>query len=252
MFRRKIHLCPLLLILSLSSLHLPFSYLHPLIRSPWTFSPLAKQFYQLPRDWSGSDQPAIPWLLLLAVLDNRSCFSTVFWHFSPLPWSVKGYWEWSDKDICQLPQRSWEHHIRDPWHNIRSVCLYPDLIIFHQGYIFLAPAFPSSLWDLQFLEAGLASEDCGKEGIQYLSLFYVLYKQISHLIKQWIRISSSLPIVVHVLTEALFVVLDILGQIQSHIHFSFLFPWMMFLYTSQVTCSCLRLVYTSSFVPEFV
>jgi len=39
---------------------------------------------------------------------------------------------------------------------------FPDLILFHQGYVFLASAFPCGLWNLGFLKVSLASKDWGK------------------------------------------------------------------------------------------
>ena len=67
--------------------------------------------HHLPKFQGEADQPVIPWVCLLALLDNSSFFPPVFGHFSPLPWSIKGYWEWPHNDICWLPQHScsWDY-----------------------------------------------------------------------------------------------------------------------------------------------
>lgn len=49
------------------------------------------------------------------------------------------------------------------------VYVFCDLMLFHQGYLFLTPAFAPGLKNSAFLKTGLDSE-----GIQYLNLFYVL------------------------------------------------------------------------------
>lgn len=96
---------------------------------------------------------------------------------------------------------------------------FANLILFHQGYLFLVPAFPlvSGIW---FLMAGLASKDWSKRCIQYLGLFHVQSHWGPCLIHQQAHIFPGL-FAAHVLIEALLLAFDIPGQIQLQLHFGF-------------------------------
>lgn len=67
-----------------------------------------------------------------------------------------------------------------------------DLTLFYLGYIFLAPAFPPGPWGLRFAKINLANKVCGKEDMQYISLFYVLCNLVPCFIQQWAHVFSSL------------------------------------------------------------
>ena len=149
-------------------------------------------------------------------------------------WRVALQWH------LQVPQHSWAHPFRAYWlMHIQFAYMLLDLILSHQGYIFLAPAVTLGLWDLRFLKARIASKDWGKDGILHLCLFHVLCNQVPCLINQWAHIFLSHAFVPYVLTEAFLLVFDICGQIQFSWALAFLTSsqdaWTKFLYSSQVT-----------------
>lgn len=81
-------------------------------------------------------------------------------------------------------------------------------------------------WSQGFLKASIPSKvkDKDKEGIQYLSLFYVLSHQISCHIQQWAHSLPSLSFTAHVLSATFLVALCIPKQIQLHMGFAFPSP----------------------------
>lgn len=99
--------------------------------------------------------------------------------------------------------------------------IFPDLILFHQEYVFLAPEFPPVLWDHGFLKAGFAGKDWWKKGIQYLGLSTLLCNQVSCFIELWAHSFPRLSFVTSVIVEDLLVVFDIPGQIQFSLDCSF-------------------------------
>jgi len=70
--------------------------------------------HHLSRDGGETDRPIVPWVLLLALFEDRSDigFSSVLGHLSCSPGPFKDDGEWLSNDICQLPQHSWVHSIR--------------------------------------------------------------------------------------------------------------------------------------------
>lgn len=79
-------------------------------------------------------------------------------------------------------------------------------ISFQKGHVFLLATDPG-------IPSGPATEDRGKEGIQYFSIFHVLDNWVPFLLQQRPHIFSGLSFVSTVLTEVPFVVFDIPCQI---------------------------------------
>lgn len=103
----------------------------------------------------------------------------------------------------------------------------------------------------------------GKEGIQYIVSFHLLYNQISRLLQEWVHIFPSILFVIHALREALLVIFVITCQIQFYVGIGFLNPisasldsvsysfWVTHLcfYLLCALFLCLSLARSSLFVP---
>lgn len=70
--------------------------------------------------------------------------------------------------------------------------LFSNLILLHQGYVFLAPGFPTSLRHLGLLRTSLTSIGQGEQDIEYL--FHLLCYQVPCLIQQRDSIIPSIII----------------------------------------------------------
>lgn len=64
----------------------------------------------------------------------------------------------------------------------------------------------------------------GKEGIQYIVSFSLLYNQISCLLQEWVHNFPSILFVIYALREALLVIFVITCQIQFYVDIGFLNP----------------------------
>lgn len=96
-----------------------------------------------------------------------------------------------------------------------------DSILLNQGSVFLCSSLLTWSVRTTFLKTSLASKDWGIKGIQCLRFFCFHCYQVPCFIQVCINIFLSLPFVNDVLAGALLVTLDILGQIQLHLGFSF-------------------------------
>jgi len=112
-----------------------------------------------------TEQPAVPWILPLALFEDRNdiFFSPVFRHFAQLQWLSKDYKEWLCNHICDSQQSQVYLIKARRLVNVQFAQVFPDLILFHQKYIFLALAIQSGLLDLGFLKNSLSGKDWGKE-----------------------------------------------------------------------------------------
>lgn len=112
--------------------------------------------HHLLRDWVQAYQAVVPLISSLALLEDRDdiyflpVFRNISWSLQPF----KDSWVWRPSDISQLPQHLCVQLVR--LHGliyVHIVWVFPDIILFHQGQVFLAPDW----WPVGLLVGDLAT-----------------------------------------------------------------------------------------------